>query len=300
MKSILITGGTIFVSKYLARHYVNIGYNVYVLNRNTHKQVSGVNLIEADKNNINGKLLPYKFDVVIAVNIYTKDEMKHLLENLSEVKEFVFISSSAVYPETTKLPFSENSKTGFNIIWKDYGINKIEAERYLLSKINNAYIIRPPYLYGEMQNLYREGFIFDCARKKAPFYMPYNKDMKIQLFDISDLALFIDNLISSKSKDNIYNVGNTELISIEKFVSVCYDIVGSKLEVVQVDDSHEQKDFFPFYNYEYYLDVNKQKSILKDTINVKDGLQKSYEWYIQNENKILKKPYFDYIEKNIK
>ena len=43
MKKILVTGGTTFVSKYVADYFVNAGYEVYVLNRNTKPQVQGVN-----------------------------------------------------------------------------------------------------------------------------------------------------------------------------------------------------------------------------------------------------------------
>lgn len=41
MKKVLITGGTVFVSRYLAEHYVANGYEVYVLNRNTRTQSEG-------------------------------------------------------------------------------------------------------------------------------------------------------------------------------------------------------------------------------------------------------------------
>ena len=44
MKKILVTGGTTFVSKYAAEYFVNMGYEVYVLNRNTKSQVRGVKL----------------------------------------------------------------------------------------------------------------------------------------------------------------------------------------------------------------------------------------------------------------
>ena len=53
MKSILITGGTIFVSKYVANYFKEKDYKVYVLNRGTRKQLEGVNLICADRNNLN-------------------------------------------------------------------------------------------------------------------------------------------------------------------------------------------------------------------------------------------------------
>ena len=49
MKKILVTGGTTFVSKYVAEYFVNVGYEVFVLNRNSKPQVQGVKLIEGDR-----------------------------------------------------------------------------------------------------------------------------------------------------------------------------------------------------------------------------------------------------------
>ena len=52
MKKILIMGGTIFVSKYLATYFIAKGDDVYVYNRNTHKQPEKARLIVGDRNNI--------------------------------------------------------------------------------------------------------------------------------------------------------------------------------------------------------------------------------------------------------
>lgn len=38
MRKILVTGGTVFVSKYVAEYYMSQGDKVYVLNRNTREQ----------------------------------------------------------------------------------------------------------------------------------------------------------------------------------------------------------------------------------------------------------------------
>ena len=45
MKKILVTGGTVFVSRYIAEYYVAKGDEVYVLNRNSKEQSRGVILI---------------------------------------------------------------------------------------------------------------------------------------------------------------------------------------------------------------------------------------------------------------
>ena len=64
-KKILVTGGTVFVSKYVAEYFVKKGYDVYVLNRNTHEQCAGVTLIEADRNQLGDALKGYHFDSVL-------------------------------------------------------------------------------------------------------------------------------------------------------------------------------------------------------------------------------------------
>ena len=52
MKTVLVTGGTVFVSRYIAEYYCAAGYDVYVLNRNTREQSQGVKLIEADRHHL--------------------------------------------------------------------------------------------------------------------------------------------------------------------------------------------------------------------------------------------------------
>lgn len=52
MKKILVTGGTVFVSRYIAEYYVAKNWEVYVLNRNTSEQSKGVRLIKADRHDL--------------------------------------------------------------------------------------------------------------------------------------------------------------------------------------------------------------------------------------------------------
>ncbi len=304
MKKILVTGGTVFVSKYLAEYYSLAGNEVYTFNRATHPQPQGVKLIKGDKTRICPELKKHSFDLVLAVNIYTENEMLNLLNSLGDVEDFIFISSSAVYPETTPLPFNTGQPVGPNSIWGDYGINKIKAEKVLLKARPDAYIIRPPYFYGKYQNLYREGFVFDCALKNMPFYIPKDGKMPLQFYNVQDLCKFADSLLIKKPDIHIFNVGNREIIDINKFVEICYDIAGRKLKRIYVDSTHNQRSFFPFHDYAYYLDVTEQYNILPDTIPLYDGFKEDFDYYIKHQDEVMKKTsYFKYIsdvlEKNI-
>ena len=72
---ILVTGGTVFVSRSVAEYFIKKGHDVYVLNRNTRPQPHGAKLIKCDRRNIGDKLKHYSFDVVIDVTAYTAEDI---------------------------------------------------------------------------------------------------------------------------------------------------------------------------------------------------------------------------------
>ena len=298
MKKILVTGGTVFVSKYVAKYFQSKGNKVYVLNRGTKPQIENVNLICADRNNLGDSLKNYSFDAIIDVCGYNAKDIKNLLETVGDFKDYIFISSSAVYLETNMQPFSENQNTGANNIWGKYGTDKIEAEEYLLSKVHNAYILRPAYLYGPMQNLYREPFVFECALKNRKFYIPNDGKMKLQLFHIEDLCKVIEKILESHPKDHIINIGNSELVDVNTFVELCYKVVGKPLEKVYVTNHNNQRDYFSFSDYEYSVDVSRQSQLLPEQKDLFQGLKESYEWFKNNSNEVIKKDYIKFIEEN--
>jgi len=232
MKQILITGGTVFVSKFVAEYYVKKDYEVYVLNRNTKQQVKGAILIEGDRHQLKDRLKGYEFDAVLDITAYNKEDVSCLLDSLGNVKDYVLLSSSAVYPETLPQPFTEEQQVGVNRYWGNYGIDKYEAEQYLMNKVPQAYIIRPPYLYGPMNNIYREAFVFDCAMQNQPFYIPKDGKMTLQFFYINDLCRFIDIILEKHPKEHIFNVGNQESITINEWIKMCYQIAGKEIKII--------------------------------------------------------------------
>ena len=297
-RKILVTGGTVFVSRYVAEYYVAKGQEVYVLNRNNRPQSEGVKLIEADRHSLGETLRGYHFDAVIDVAAYTGEDITHLLDALGSYGEYIFISSSAVYPEYASQPFAEEELTAVNKFWGKYGTDKMDAEAVLMQRNPGAYILRPPYLYGPMNNVYREAFVFDCAMQGRIFYLPKNGEMKLQFFHVQDLCRFIDTILEKKPAQHIFNVGNKETVSVSDWVKLCYDIVGKPLEAVKVFEDIEQRNYFSFYNYEYYLDVTKQNELMPETIPLKEGLKEAFDWYVSNSDKLNKKPFMEYIDNN--
>lgn len=290
-KKLLVTGGTTFVSRTVAEYFSQRDYDVYVLNRGTKPQPEGVTLIKCDRLNIDGRLRDIRFDAVIDVTAYNERHINTMLDSLGKFGDYVFISSSAVYPETNPQPFSENQHCGENKVWGGYGTDKLRAERVLQMRVPNAYILRPPYLYGKYENLYRAPFVFDCAVQNRKFYLPQNGSMNLQFFSAFDLCRFIEILITKHPQDKIFNVGNPDSVSVKQWAELCYSTADKTPEFVSVDKSFFQRDYFCFYDYEYKLDVTKMLSLFDNLTNLSDGLREEYRWYDNHQDEVAKKPY---------
>lgn len=299
MRNILVTGGTTFVSRTVAEYFVKLGDRVYVLNRGSKAQSEGVIHIRGDRNALADELKSIKFDAVLDVTAYTGEDVKNILDALGSFEDYILISSSAVYPESTQRPFKETDRVGQNDIWGVYGANKIDAERELLSRVPTAYILRPPYLYGQLQNLYRESFVFDCAEGNREFLLPKSGEMKLQFFHTEDLCRFMDLLLKEKPEQRIYNVGNPETVSIREWAEICYEAVGKEISFIHVDEDHPVRSYFCFYDYEYFLDVSKMSALMPVTKPFKNGVKEEYLWYKEHREEVAKKPYIQYIDEYI-
>lgn len=298
MRTILVTGGTVFVSRFVADYFARKGDRVYVLNRNSRPQNPNVTLIEGDRNHLGDKLKDYSFDAVLDITAYTRSDAENLVTALGDFTDYIFISSSAVYPETLPQPFMEEQTCGPNSIWGAYGTNKLEAEEYLRSAVPQAYILRPPYLYGPMQNVYREPFVFECAEAGRTFCIPGDGKMGLQFFHVEDLCRFIEILLDTHPKNRVFNVGNPDTVTIGQWVQLCYDAVGAKLETIRVE-GHPQRSFFPFHDYDYVLDVSKQQALMPVLKPLAEGLRESWEWFQEHRSNVMRKPFLEYIDANL-
>lgn len=296
---ILVTGGTVFVSKFTAAYFVGRGHEVFVLNRNSRAQVPGVKLIEGDRHELGDRLKGHRFDAVLDITAYRGEDVESLLDGLGEFGAYILISSSAVYPEDLPRPFREDMALGENSLWGAYGLGKIGAERALQRRVPGAYILRPPYLYGPMDNVYREAFVFECAEQGRPFYLPGDGGMMLQFFHVEDLCRVMEVLLEKRPEKKVYNTGNPESVSVREWVEMCYGVLGKEPEFVMVGKEVPQRAYFPFLDYDYRLDVSGQGELLPDVKDMRAGLEEAYEWYRENKSEVRQKPLLAFIDENL-
>lgn len=295
----LVTGGTGFVSRYEAEWCVRQGHEVFVLNRGSRPQPAGVHLIQADRHQLSSCLRGLHFDAVVDCTAYTGQDVHALLNALEDFDCYVLISSSAVYPDTGAQPFCEDTPLGANRFWGAYGIGKMAAEAALRQRVPDAYVLRPPYLYGAMNNVYREAFVFECAKGERPFYVPGDGSLPLQFFHISDLCRLVDRVMAERPEEHILNTGNEQVVTVRDWVACCYRVAGREVEFCTVPKDVPQRSYFCFHDYAYRLDVTRQHRLLPVTLSLEAGLRDALTWLERHPDSVARRPYQNWIDSHL-
>lgn len=286
-------GGTNFVSSSLAKYLIFQGYNVDILTRGIKKpDYTGYrNHLICDRKSVAELKKVFEgleYDCVFDISAYTKEDVELLLGslNLSKLKKYIFCSSGAVYKESTKL-LSESAEKGFNPNWGIYGTNKLEAENYIISSKVPYIILRPTYIYGEFNNLYREAYFFHRITSKKPIPIPWGNSTKTQFIHINDFVKLCKSVMISAFSCRIYNVTNPDIIDWETLVLSCgkavnMDPIIKKINVNEIN--LEARSYFPFRDVTYLLSIEKleKDNLYLPIISLIDGLKRTYKWYISS------------------
>lgn len=290
-------GGTAFVGSRLVQGLLKRKHDIYIFTRGlTPKIYNGkvVHLI-GDRNNIQDlerNLLGKYFDAVYDINAYTQSSVEKLVKIIKDnTRLYTFCSTAAVY-ENFRVKNNEDSPRAKNPYWQDYGLNKIKAENYLL-QLNEVYgfpsvVLRPVYIYGPENNLYREKQLFDQAMQEINIQIPQENSTQVQFIYVDDLIeIFISLLGSSRVKGQAFNCANPENITWQYLKECILEIVSAQPLPISHIKQNANKNLFPFRNVSLRVSLNKleQFGLPAPKTSLKMGLKKTYQWYIQHCNK---------------
>jgi nucleoside-diphosphate-sugar epimerase len=300
MKKVLVMGGSYFIGKKVVEVLINKGYEVFTLNRGTRKNTDQriTNLI-CDRNDqvkMNQILESHHFETVIDISAFNELQVEILYHalNKTNLKHYVFISTSAVYDIEKEYPYKEEADLADNAFCTPYGINKIKAEDFLIQQFKNTHmkciILRPPYVYGEYNYAPRESFIFDHLVHDQPIIIPNKGESKLQFIYAFDLAQIIVKLMNTDLDSiTIFNVGNKESITMKEWIEACAKVVGKTANIIEYNykaSDFKATDFFPFYDLNIILDVKKIHQVYNEETDFIKGLENAYDWYCQNQDQI--------------
>lgn len=291
--NVLVLGGTQFVGRALAKGLIARGHEVSILTRGLRPvEYDGVRRhYLADRRDATSlrPLSGGRFDAVFDVSVYGAEDVRPVLEalRLDEGSRYVLVSTGAVYLPSEE-PLAEDAPKGESAVWGAYGKGKLEAENLLVeAQARQGFalsIVRPAYIYGPGNNLYREAYLFDRLEKGEVIPVPEG-GASTQFVFIEDVA---DQLIGMAGRSGggveAFNCAYPDPVDWATLVQTAATAVGvePRIKVVAHRSRMEARSFFPFRDCTYLLDTTKTTACgLEAKISLIEGMRATYDWYCQ-------------------
>jgi GDP-L-fucose synthase len=250
---------------------------------------------------------------ILANNIYRADFIYQNLQIASNlihashvynVRKLINLGSSCIYPRDAKIPITEDSLLT-NVLEKTnepYAIAKIAAiklcESFYDQYKNNFYSVMPCNMYGPRDNFdLKSSHVLPALIRKV-HEAKENNEKNIEVWGtgkplreflyVDDLADALKYCLENVEAKDIYdqkishiNCGSEDEVSILELTNIIQDIVNYKGDIL-FDSSK------PDGTYRKKMDNNKLlKMGYKPTTSLRDGIKKTYSWYIENKQKFV-------------
>jgi len=220
-----------------------------------------------------------------------------------KAKKFIFLGSSCIYPKHAPQPLKEEylltdtlePTNEWYAIAKIAGVKACEAIRKQYGK--DFVSLMPTNLYGPHDNfdLKTSHVLPAMIRKfheaKKSTACPNGtggSTVKLwgsgtpmrEFLHVNDLADAVVFALENQLRENLYNVGTGKDITIRELAETIQEIVG---HTGQIEWDETKPDGTP----RKLMDVSKMASAgWKAKINLKDGIRETYQWFLENEDKI--------------
>jgi dTDP-glucose 4,6-dehydratase/UDP-glucose 4,6-dehydratase len=205
------------------------------------------------------------------------------------IKKFIHISTDEVYGE---ISINSEDSTEVSLLnpTNPYAATKAGAEfivrSYYYSYNMPIIIIRCNNVYGA--NQYPEKIIpkfITLLRKNKKMSIHGNGLTRRNFIYVDDVINAI-NIIAIKGEiNNVYNIGSEDEYNVIEIATILLNHIKGAEE--NIEDWVEYIKDRNFNDFRYSINTTKLKNLgWEKTINFKDGIKKTVDWYINNENDI--------------
>ena len=315
---VILTGAAGFIGSHLAKRLLENGVEVIGIdNINDYYDVSlkyhRLSLLEqyekftfircdiSNKDELNRIFEEYKADVV--VNLAAQAGVRYSIENPqvyidsnvigffnileacrnNPVKHLVYASSSSVYGNSDKIPFSVDDRV-------DNPISLYAATK----KSNELMAYTYSHLFGIPATGLRFFTVYGPAGRPDMAYFSFTKKIlagePIKLFNYGELErdfTYVDDIVEgimniiptvpeekNGARAKVYNIGNNKPVALKEFVSALEEAIGVKAKI-------EYLPMQPGDVYRTYADISELERDFgfKPQTDIRTGLKKFAEWY---------------------
>lgn len=308
MKSkILITGGAGYIGSMLSTRLVNLGYEVYVIDKLIYSKDS-LNHLFIKKNfhffygDVSNKKLIKKLinkvDIVIPLAALVGAPLcqkkpilaerinysviKFIVNNLKIKQKIIFPTTNSGYGVGEKNKFCDENSPLKPISL--YGNTKARAEKEI-SKHQNSICFRLATVFGYSYRMRTDLLVnnlvyLSLKYKKIKIFEPQFRRNFIHIFDVVEAFLFaIKNF--SILKSNIYNLGlsSANITKLELVKKIKQQIKDLKINIIKNKKDPDQRDYF-------VSNKKIEKKGFKATVTLESGIEELIKYFALNKKNI--------------
>ncbi|MBM6499834.1 GDP-L-fucose synthase family protein [Flavobacterium macrobrachii] len=212
----------------------------------------------------------------------------------TDVKKFVFLGSSCIYPKLAPQPLQEeclltSSLEPTNEWYAIAKISGVKACESIRKQFNKDFVsLMPTNLYGSNDNfdLQTSHVLPAMIRKFHEAKNNNNQPVTLwgsgipmrEFLHVDDMADAVVFALENQLDEHLYNIGTGIDLTIRELAELIQKIVGHQGEIVW-DSS--KPDGTP----RKLMDVSKMKNIgWSATISLEEGIKATYQWFLENEH----------------
>ena len=196
------------------------------------------------------------------------------------IDKFIFGSSSSVYGNSKRLPFSENNRC--DQIISPYGTSKRAAE-FWVESFHKTYglksiILRLFTVYGPRGRPDMAPALFTKAILEGKVINQFGDGLSSRDYTyIDDITNGVIKTLESNLNFEIINLGNNQPVTLADFIKTIGKITGKKARVRKLLAQPGDVD-------ETWASIDKAKKLLKwfPSVSIETGLSKYINWYKKN------------------
>ncbi len=296
---VLIIGGSRFVGLHLTWELSRRGHNITVLNRGQTEAALPpcIDRIRCDRKDhaaLKACLSGREFDAVFDIIPMVPDDTRSMVDILDgHTARFVHVSTASVYRASNAAPVKEDFPKVASMSEGEYGFNKQLCEQVLFEAHSRtgfpAVAIRPGYIYGPHNNVYRESLFFDRVVKGRPVLVPGDGTHLAPFGYVDDLARLL--VLCAEREEAVgeaFNFSGEFSVPMNDYVEAIFEAAGHRTEVVHFDPDClglSSRDVFQVFPYLWrnsaVFDISKAMYTLgyREEVRLGEGLRRAFQWF---------------------